>query len=208
MAITRTHSPLTLATSVTAATRPTSPPVGTVIMVSDRGNRVEWWDGTNWRYGLSNVSDRKQSSADYSTASTSYVDVTTGLDITLPATTGDVIEVCLNAAGNGHASYSGFIDAVTLVSGSPVNYISGNGSTGLGVQGWRSVQESPYFHTGSPAHYTLVSGDISGGLVTLRLRFKTENAAFSFVIFGASTYAFAFVARNLGPCASGALTAS
>ena len=208
MAITRTHSPLTLATSVTAATRPTSPPVGTVIMVSDRGNRVEWWDGTNWRYGLSNVSDKKQKTdSNKTTTSTTPVDFDTATDITLPATTGDVIELSISMLmQHAYASYQA-TDVATVVSGSPVNYVSGTAfaSSGQGVSAWRLETEETTSVSGS-VRYTLVSGDISSGTVLLRLRIKVSGNT-GIWLCGAD-YPAMFMARNLGPCNSGALTAS
>lgn len=110
--------------------------------------------------------------------STTWANVDTGLDLTIPAQVGDVLGVSLSAAWGGEAVNAG-LDAATLVSGSPVNYISGGagGASHFGVQGWIGHDTDPVRAVGTLIQYPVVSGDISGGNVTLRLRYRTGTAS-------------------------------
>lgn len=130
------------------------------------------------------------------TSSASWV--TVGItDIVLAAAVGDVIEVGLNTyvpAAAGHV----FLDAQTIVGGSPVNSAgSGNAvsSGDDGVSSWLSTSGE----TGTPSGsvlVTVVSGDLASGAVTLRLMYRS-SATRNF--YTPSSRPLRFWAKNLGP---------
>jgi hypothetical protein len=114
--------------------------------------------------------------------SLTWANVDTGLDLTIAAAVGDLIQYQING-GWGTENVYGFLDVVTVVSGSPVTSFSNSTATPAtsGISGWvdKNTADTPGASqalTGSAWH-TLVSGDISGGNVTLRLRYKTGTAA-------------------------------
>jgi len=130
---------------------------------------------------------------------------TTG-DLVLNAAAGDVIEAVTSAILNAPANNI-YFDAVTIVSSSPVNAFGRGGavttnsngaSDSQGVSGWygagtgvdRTIQGSCY--------YTLVSGDISGGTVTLRMRYATSGVSTTLLIATVNN-PFQWFVRNLGP---------
>ena len=108
-----------------------------------------------------------------------WANVDTGLDLTLNATTGDVVEYGISAilAAQGVETY---FDVVTIVSGNPVNSFGfdttpANPPTSYGIQAWLSLPSVTSTLSGS-FFRTLVAGDISSGTVTLRLRFANSSA--------------------------------
>lgn len=113
---------------------------------------------------------------------TAVTDVDTGLDLVLDAAAGDIIEVGISALLSNVAQTVCF-DFYTVVGGSPVNPVGPGLSAGLtgvgGVQGWYTGNGAAVDTAVSGMHpRTLVSGDISGGQVRLRLRYaKTTTTA-------------------------------
>lgn len=128
----------------------------------------------------------------YTLNSTSYADIDTGLDLTLTAASGDIVEVTLNGV-YGSESVNGFIDVATVVAGSPVNYF-GAATTGDGILGWAKFAGAVTFPFGSSMSRTLVAGDVSAGTVKLRLRYKTNTAA-NLTLFGTSGDPLTFEAK-------------
>lgn len=137
----------------------------------------------------------ERSAGDLTFNGTSYVDVDNNLDLAIKAAIGDVLELGLSTYWNNGAT-GAFIDAVTIVSGSPVNYMSGNGSTGEGVMSWQSYNNREANAYGG-THYTVVSGDRVSGLVTVRLRARTETAN-NKVLAASSTRRLRFWVKNIG----------
>lgn len=116
--------------------------------------------------------------------STSYTAVKTdgSIDITVAAATGDVVMVGVSGRSTNEAGYL-FLDAASMVSGSPVNYISGGTGSSEGVQAWQMNNLSTdYRGFGGSVLYTLASGDISSGNLTLRLFFKYATTARGFAL--------------------------
>jgi hypothetical protein len=110
--------------------------------------------------------------------STSWANVDTGLDLVVPAQAGDVLLVSLSCDWGGGEAVTAALDACTLVSGSPVAYVSGGGgASDYGVQGWIGHSNDPVVGAGGAIQYVVQAGDISGGSVTLRLRYRTGSAA-------------------------------
>ncbi len=106
---------------------------------------------------------------DQSFTTTAWADVA-GTDLTIPAEAGDSIEVVL-AARSGNEASQLFLDAWTVVGGVAVNQFGG-------VNGWTGwIGDASEFGTVSgPARRTLVSADIDGTTVTVRLRARLQAA--------------------------------
>ena len=139
---------------------------------------------------------RTAGSAVVNTTSYVAVDGTGAFDLTLEAQAGDVLAVSLSGFW-GNDTPQGKADACTMVGGSVVNYISGLGATGFGVPAWcggGGVSQG----IGAPHFYTVVAGDISNGLVTLRLFAKSENTTAK-TLYAVATLPLQFNVRNLGP---------
>ncbi len=143
----------------------------------------------------------KRTAGNLSTASTTWIDFDTGLDLVLRASAGDVIEVAASGFTNNATSTS-LLDVVTIVSGNPVNSFAVDGppsgfSNGIGA--WMSVGGSATTSAISGSFFrTLVAGDISSGTVTLRLRRRVDTPV-SKTILADSNIPFEWFARNHGP---------
>ena len=97
-------------------------------------------------------------------------------DVTVDAVAGDVIEVGVSSIWSNVANFP-YLDAATMVSGSPVNWVStGTSSHGSGPFGWFSANylSAPVAATACGSwFYTVQSGDVVSGQVTFRLYGKT-----------------------------------
>jgi hypothetical protein len=139
--------------------------------------------------------------ATFTTTTAAQIDTT--LDITLAARSGDTIECGVSAfwAGSANSEY-GALDVATIVSSSIVNYFSNGTGTHAqyGVVAWMSnhtvvTNEPP---AGGSFMYDVQSGDLSGGLVTLRL-VGYLSAAGSRALTVSAALPLQFWAKNLGP---------
>jgi len=142
-----------------------------------------------------------RSSGNITLNGTAWADVDTGLDLVLNAAVGDIIEVepsgRLAAGAGGTDTY---FDVATIVGGSPVNWFgTAGGATDEGVEGWRCNSTVDSRVVGAVAR-TLVSGDISSGTVTLRLRYRQDSAGNRLFVAGTSN-PFAWHAKNIGAVA-------
>ncbi len=111
--------------------------------------------------------------------STAWANVDTGLDLTLTGCAiGDQIVYAVAFLVNSEATGVNF-DVVTVVAGSPVNSFIHRGPAAAGgsLAGWYAPASVFTPTTGAAPPYTLVSGDIDSGSVTLRLRYRTDTAA-------------------------------
>lgn len=106
-----------------------------------------------------------------------FIVLTTSIDLTISATTGDVVGInmaaILDVAATGNWTA---LDAATMVSASPVNYVSNGTATPetLGVPAWFCWDSANTLN--GEWLYTVQSGDISGGNVTFRFYYKTGTA--------------------------------
>jgi hypothetical protein len=109
----------------------------------------------------------KRTSGNLAKNSTTFVDVDNGMDMTIAAAAGDVLEAGLLARWAG-STYAVF-DFVTVVAGSPVNSITAETTAGTGLANslWGSSTAST---VGGRKRYVVQTGDLSSGTVTLRLR--------------------------------------
>jgi hypothetical protein len=128
--------------------------------------------------------------------STTWANVDTGLDLVLPAVAGDEIEVGLSGLLGG--STNGFLDVASIVGGSPVNYWSGSagGASAQGVLAWRHESDLTV-PLGGSAIRAAVSGDLSGGNITLRLRYRTATAT-NLTLHATTDLVLHFWAKNYG----------
>lgn len=107
-----------------------------------------------------------------------WTNVDTGLDITLYDMVAGMVVTATPSMFVGNDGTTLFLDAVTVVSGSPVNSFANAGAVTTsppkyGVAGWR-CDTTVYTVIGAPTDYTIVSGDIAtDGSVTFRLRYAT-----------------------------------
>lgn len=130
--------------------------------------------------------------------STAWTNVDTATDLILPAEAGDRVEVAVSTYWNNNA-VNGYLDAVSLIGATIVNSWATDGAvdaTGLGVLAWFGPT-GVFTPIGGPVFRTLVSGDITDGLLTLRLRARTASAA-NKDLAATTSGPLIFQARNLG----------
>jgi hypothetical protein len=133
-----------------------------------------------------------------------WANVDTGLDLTLNASTGDVIEYVPSLVGPNGYNVSVYFDVATIVSGSVVNAFSTEGPQNnalYGVSGWYFTNSSViniYQTVSGSIFYTLQAGDISSGTVTLRFRYRSDTAT-NRVIYADTNFPLKVWARNHGP---------
>lgn len=180
------------------ASAPSSPATGDLWADSDETTPTQ--SGSSVRTKIA-----ARTSGDLTLNSTNWADVDTGLDLTLPAAAGDIFEVTANGLCDVQA-VNVFFDAVSVVSAAPVNSFGQNAAVttappNYGITAWRCTQ-SLLERFGIPIHYTIQAGDISGGNVTVRLRYATSSAT-NRTLFASSATGFIFKwsVKNLGASA-------
>ena len=139
----------------------------------------------------------RRTSGNLTLNSTSWANLDTGLDLVLPAYAGDVVEVGLTARWNNESVFVG-LDAVSLVSGSPVVTWSQNAAEGalaLGVGGWEGW--NGYGSVGGSVLKLIAATDLTSGVLTIRFRYRTNTAANKLLY--ASTDPLNVFAINHGP---------
>ena len=99
-------------------------------------------------------------------------------DLVVAASTGDLLNVGLIALVNNTTNVSLGFDFATIVSASPVNYLSSSTGTPItiGVLQWFNYL-SVAGKVGGAFPYVVQSGDISGGNVTLRLYSRVSSGS-------------------------------
>lgn len=112
------------------------------------------------------------------TATVAWANTSTALDLTAAAVVGDRARVSMSGLCDNEARDS-FIDAVTLVGGSPVNSFANQGAVTsgppfYGIPSWRG-NTSTFVNLSGSADLVLASGDLSGGNVTIRFRSCTSS---------------------------------
>lgn len=143
--------------------------------------------------------DRRTSSVAALIASASWVTWDATADIALEAQAGDELVASINGIWGGEA-YEGYIDIATWVSGAGVHWF-GTGepttTTGYGISGWYGVL-NVISVIGGNMSYTVVAGDVVAGLVTCRLRVRSNNA-FGKTLFNSAIVPFQWSLENRGP---------
>lgn len=184
----------------TSTTRPLTPYSGQKIYETDTRRSLVYESGA-WRLDTFNRYARaKRTAGSLTLNSTVWANVDTGLDLTLNAVAGDVIEYGISSSSPS-AAVDLYMDVVTVVSGSPVNSFGfdaapANPTTSFGIAAFYAPPSMYAIISGS-FFRTLVSGDISAGTVTLRLRYATGTAT-NRTLNAAASLPTEVWARNLG----------
>ena len=139
------------------------------------------------------------------TGTSTWSDLTTigsAMDLTLNASTGDVIEFTASGIVNNINIDIGF-DVVTIVSSAAVNSFGldaaapANSAAFNGVSAWFCDNNDIRQLSGS-IFRTLLAGDISSGTVKMRMRYAMSSAT-SRTLYADTGHPFEIWARNLGP---------
>lgn len=142
-----------------------------------------------------------RTAGDITANNTTWANLNTGLDLVLPASPGDVLRYGMSASVNNEATGLA-LQPATLVGAALVSWF-GSGepttTTGDGVGGWY-VDVSAAGRLGVPVELVLVTGDISSGKVTVRLRYRTSTAA-NKVVQASTTRPLQVWMENIGPVA-------
>lgn len=126
--------------------------------------------------------------------STLWATASTTLDLVLTAAANDRIAVELSASLSTANVNVGF-DAIAANSGTHFSGVSGNNA--FGHQAWYSPGNNT-MGVGGMVIRTLTTGDISGGNVTVRLRYRCGSTA-ARTVNASTTRPLRFAAFNLGP---------
>lgn len=119
---------------------------------------------------------------------------TGGFDLILAAQVGDSIETRFSCLIGPEAAHT-YLNVATMVSGAAVNYVLG--AVAIGASPWYA-RGTFWTSIGGSVDYTVVAGDLSSGLVTLR-PYYTQASATARVLYTDATSLFQFYAKNLGP---------
>lgn len=147
------------------------------------------------------IKKARRTSGNITLNSANWANVDTGLDLTLSnVSTGDQLVAGLTAFSSNEA-VTAYLDAVTLVSSTPTNSFGKAGAVETtpgvtGVQSWLLIN-GVYTSVGAPALYTVVSGDIVSGGVTVRLRYATATAS-NKTLYASTNNPFEWFVMNLG----------
>lgn len=189
------HTGITGAGSPTEITDiPTAEMDDTLVLAPDGAGGVEFRAETGGSAGV-DAAHTKRTAGDLTLNSTTWANVDTGMDITLPAATGDLIEASVSALAGAQA-VSIYMDVATIVAGSPVNYFASSGGGSDTPAPWVGFASATTVISGT-VMYTVQAGDISGGNVVLRLRYR-ESSATNKIISGVAGIPLHFAAKNYG----------
>lgn len=102
--------------------------------------------------------------------------VTGPTDLVVAAATGDVLFVGMSARCPNSTAQSMTFDFATIVSASPVNYVSAASGTPVNVPTPWYIGSADQGSVNGPFPYIVQAGDISGGNVTLRLYARSSGS--------------------------------
>lgn len=159
------------------------------------------------RYALARAFKFAQRTAgDVAVASTSWANFDTTLDLTLAAAETDVIRLDLSAASPPATSPEVYFSPVVLNPTGPtiVRHVAGSASaepgSGFGVPGWViGYQSGPSWAVSGSYFFTVASGDVFSGVLTLRLRVRGSTATSRDVYASTAVLPLQWGAMNLGP---------
>lgn len=169
------------------------PFVPSLVLSEDVGNALECRDDGLFASLGSRFAFSSRTSGNLALSSTTWADVFTTMDLTIPAEAGDVLLASLDLTWSNEAQ-TGFLDVRCVASG---NYFGSavETNTGSGILGARG--DASEFNHGSPEmHRTLVAGDISAGAVQLRLRYRVTGAK---TLIASAAEPLRFWTINFGP---------
>lgn len=148
---------------------------------------------------LKGYAESQRTSGTISLSSTSVVAVTTTMDLTIPADSGDLIEYGISGLLSAAAAAVTF-DVYTMPGGTATNPFSVGLNVGSGLQGvpgWEVTSDANVIRLSGGATRILVSGDVSGGNVVLRLFYYKSGGA-NRDLYGLTTIPFKVWAKNYG----------
>lgn len=116
-------------------------------------------------------------------------------DLVVAASAGDVLMVGLSARCPNSTAQSMTFDFATIVSASPVNYVSPASGTPVNVPTPWYIGSADQGSVNGPFPYVVQGGDISGGNVTLRLYARSSGSR---VIAAAAAQPLVTWVTNLG----------
>lgn len=125
--------------------------------------------------------------------------ITTSWDASLQAQVGDTLEASISGVIDAAAVIS-YFDVQTIVASTPTNSFGSQttvANANKGVVGWYCAINVLNNLSGS-AMYAVVAGDISGGLVTCRLR-QQQASTTTRNLHATVDYPLQFSVKNLGP---------
>jgi hypothetical protein len=132
---------------------------------------------------------------------TALTAVSTGLDVTLSAAAGDLIEYGINGVvDNGSGTFC--LEVYTMPSGSPVNpfgagLVSGLTDNKQGIPGWETLATGANVNLTGSATRVLAGGDVASGATTLRLYYAKINAT-ARLLYANADIPFKVWAKNYG----------
>lgn len=184
------------ATAAERAAQWTAPPEGAASYLRDV-DRLEIYDGTSWRVPGRAFAQIIRTAGDHVINSATWQTVFTGLDLTLPAVAGDLIEVCPNFMCGAEATDFAF-DFIFVASSLNLSRHAAEDPIGYGAGGWRG-EPGVFSSIAGSLYCPVAAGDISAGSVTLRLRVRSPGGAVAKTIKAIVTQPLIISARNLGP---------
>lgn len=162
---------------------------------------VMTWDGSEWGpapplSGGVPVAFGQRTAGDVTAPNglSAWAAVDTGLDLTVPAVAGDVIEIGLTASWGSSSTVNGRLRAVSMVGGVVTNVLAG--STNYGVAAWSNPLGVQYSGAAGTVMYTVLAGDLSGGSITVRLQVRADGTGQQ--IRGNADAPLHFSLKNLG----------
>lgn len=148
----------------------------TLVLAPDGVGGVEFRAEASGGVGAYDIERRTAGDLTISSTSTGAAFPTIGT-LTLAAATGDLILIGLSLLVDSGATSVLRMDVASIVSASPVNYVSSLTSTPatVGIPQWRAPASSEV-RLGASIVYVAQSGDISGGNIELGLRAWLSSA--------------------------------
>lgn len=137
---------------------------------------------------------QRYTGGDITLNNTTLTAVTGPTDLTIAAASGDLVMVGVSARPNNTTAQSIAFDFATIVSASPVNYVSAASGTPINIPVPWFLGAGEQSAVGGTFPYVVQSGDISGGNVVFRLYFRTSGSR---VISAQSTIPLVTFAVNL-----------
>lgn len=179
---------------------PTAETDDTLVLAPDGVGGVEFRAETGGASGVIDFDTVTITGGSKTINSTTWVNLDTGMDLTLTAATGDKVVCWLSGLVEATAAAFLFFDCATWVSGAGVHWM-GSGepttSTGNGVGAWVVRDVAQFNNLSGSIGLVLQAGDISAGTVTLRLRCRVN--ASSRVVRASTTDPLTFQAMVLRP---------
>lgn len=159
----------------------------TVLRAQEGTSELAWSSGATWVHGPTKrdtaagrlVATSKNGNTVLA-SSTSWSNFDTGIDLTLAAQAGDVIEANVSLRADNTTAVDVFLDVVTVVSGTPVTSFglqaaAPTSTTGDGIPSL-ILTAGAKTNGSASVPLTLAVGDVDSGQVRLRMRYRTGTA--------------------------------